>query len=139
MMAHIVFFDGECGLCDRSVRLLLKIDKHKQLLFAPLQGRTAQTDLVPIYPEAMKMDSLVLMDDDHGKKNVYLRGKGALRILWHIGGWWKLLGIFSFLPTLIADFVYRIVAKNRHRLTRPPSASLQDRFTEKELQERFLP
>jgi predicted DCC family thiol-disulfide oxidoreductase YuxK len=138
-MRHIVFFDGECGLCDRSVRFLLRIDKNRRLVFAPLQGQTAQTDLVPLYPDAMKMDSLVLLDEGRRKKIIYLRGKGILRILWHIGGWWKILGIFSFLPTIIADFVYRIVAKNRHRLSRPLGVSLESRYSEKELQERFLP
>lgn len=138
-MTPIVFFDGECGLCDRSVRFLLRIDKRKRLLFAPLQGQTAQIDLMNIYPDAVKMDSLVLLEKDGQEKKIYLRGKGALRILWRIGGYWKLLGIFSFLPTFFADFVYRIVANNRHRLTRPPSNSLEERFSERELKERFLP
>ena len=38
----ILFFDGECGLCQGSVRLLASIDCHKRLFFAPLQGLTAQ-------------------------------------------------------------------------------------------------
>jgi len=38
----ILFFDGECGLCQYSVRLLAGIDYKKRLYFAPLQGLTAQ-------------------------------------------------------------------------------------------------
>ena len=38
----ILFFDGECGLCQGSVRLLAAIDCQKRLYFAPLQGLTAQ-------------------------------------------------------------------------------------------------
>ncbi len=35
-----VLYDGECGLCHRSVKFLLKRDRH-QLWYAPLQGETA--------------------------------------------------------------------------------------------------
>lgn len=104
-MSHslIVFYDGECALCNRAVRYLLK---HKPFQFAPLQGQTAKEKLkAPI-----SLDSLILWED--GKE--YRLGKGALRICWHLGGPWKALGLFSFLPTFLADVLYRLVAKNRH-------------------------
>ena len=37
----VVFYDGACGLCQRSVRFLLLADRRKCLGFASLQGRTA--------------------------------------------------------------------------------------------------
>lgn len=39
---NIVFYDGECGLCQRSIRLLIKLDSHHKLFFAPLNGETYQ-------------------------------------------------------------------------------------------------
>ncbi|MBI3141792.1 MAG: DUF393 domain-containing protein [Bacteroidetes bacterium] len=42
----IVFFDGVCGLCNRSVDWLLARDKkNNAFLFAPLQGETARLTL----------------------------------------------------------------------------------------------
>jgi len=38
---HVVFYDGVCGLCDRSVQFLLARDRERVLHFAPLQGPTA--------------------------------------------------------------------------------------------------
>ena len=38
----VLFFDGECGLCQRLVRGLLKLDQRGGLRLAPLQGPTAQ-------------------------------------------------------------------------------------------------
>jgi predicted DCC family thiol-disulfide oxidoreductase YuxK len=38
---HVVFYDGVCGLCDRSVQFLLARDRERVLHFAPLQGSTA--------------------------------------------------------------------------------------------------
>ncbi|MCD6051631.1 MAG: hypothetical protein K0Q55_3040, partial [Verrucomicrobia bacterium] len=37
----LVLFDGDCGLCQRSVRFLLAEDRAKAFSFAPLQGATA--------------------------------------------------------------------------------------------------
>ena len=45
----VVLYDGECGLCHRSVKFLLARDR-KQLWYAPLQGETAQK-LRAIHPE----------------------------------------------------------------------------------------
>lgn len=42
MHEHLVFYDGECGLCDRVVQTLLKVDTHERFVFAPLQGKTAE-------------------------------------------------------------------------------------------------
>ncbi|MCC6889643.1 MAG: DUF393 domain-containing protein, partial [Hyphomicrobiales bacterium] len=36
----ILFFDGECGLCARSVAWCLRQDRRRVLRFAPIQGRT---------------------------------------------------------------------------------------------------
>lgn len=41
----VLFFDGECGLCNRVVRWLLASDRRGTLRFAPLQGPTAQAYL----------------------------------------------------------------------------------------------
>lgn len=139
-MKPIIFFDGECGLCDRSVRFLLKIDQNNSLIFAPLQGKTAKERLSILCQNAMEKNSIILLEDNPEAKNkIYLRGKAILRIFWLIGGRWKLLGFFSFLPTFLADAIYRLVARHRHSIFKNPSKSLESRFSEKELQERFLP
>jgi predicted DCC family thiol-disulfide oxidoreductase YuxK len=37
----VLFFDGECGLCNRVVRLMLRLDRRGRLRYAPLQGLRA--------------------------------------------------------------------------------------------------
>lgn len=92
----IIYYDGECELCHRSVRFLKKADKKKKFQYVPMPSKQS--------------DTLIFWD---GKKE-YRYGKGALRICWHLGGFWRLLGLFSFLPTFLADALYRLIAKNRH-------------------------
>ena len=106
-MNHIVFFDGECALCHRAVHFLISADQRQQFLFAPLQGETAEARLKQPVP----LDSLVLLEQ--GTRELRY-GKAALRICWYLGRWWRLLGLLSFLPSWLADRVYRLVARNRH-------------------------
>ena len=39
----VLFFDGVCGLCDRTVTWLFEHDRRHVLRFAPLQGETAKS------------------------------------------------------------------------------------------------
>ena len=42
---NIVYFDGVCGFCNSSVDFAIRQDKKNKLLFTPLQGETASTNL----------------------------------------------------------------------------------------------
>lgn len=114
---HLVFYDGECGLCDHTVQFILKQDKNKVFAFAPLQGPTAAKFLQHL-PEDMKgADSIILIENFRfSRQKTYIRSKAVFRILWLLGGAWLLLGWLSFLPAFLFDWGYRIVAKYRKRL-----------------------
>lgn len=130
---HLVFYDGECGFCDQSVQLLLKLDKHQLFLFAPLQGETAAQHLSHLPPEFRDVDSLILIEDFKSTQSkIYLQAKAVLRICWLLGGGWMLIGWLSFLPAVLFNWAYRLVARNRHRLFPQsctiPSPDQKDRF-----------
>lgn len=112
-MAHLILFDGECALCNQSVRYLLGADAKESLLFAPLQGETAQS----ILKEPIELDTLIFVEGfQTQKQRLWRYGKGALRICWHLGKWYRVLGLLSFLPHWVVDPLYRIIARNRHFL-----------------------
>ena len=72
----LVFFDGVCGLCNRSVNFLLRIDrKRDQLRFAPLQSQLAAG--LGLVEEDGSMNSMVLQLN--GK--LYFKSTAALRTL----------------------------------------------------------
>lgn len=126
-MSHLVFYDGQCGFCDQVVQVLLKADKRRIFLFAPLQGKTAAMMLKDLPDEMKGVDSLVLIEDYQlPSQRYYVLGKGALRIAWLLGGWGSLLGWISFLPAGLYNWGYRLVAKNRHRLFPNPSCVVPD-------------
>lgn len=130
---NLVFYDGQCGLCDQIVQLLLKVDKQKRFMFASLQGKTAENMLQAIPEKYRGIDSLVLIENyQTSSSQFYVQGKGVLRICWLLGRWWSIPGILNFLPSLFYDWIYRIVARNRHKFFRStcvlPSAEDKDRF-----------
>lgn len=135
-LSHLVFYDGECGLCDRFVQLLLTIDHHQIFVFAPLQGSTAAQYIAHLPPELKQADSIILVEDFKSKEpKVQIQSKAVFRIAWLLGGAWTLLGWLFFLPAFLFDWGYRLVARNRHRLFPPDQCVLP----KPEQRERFLP
>lgn len=106
----VVFFDGVCGLCDRSVKSLLKMDRSGKLRFAPLQGETAQRLLDA--RDIQELKSLVILDG----RGPARYSTAVVRILWHLGGIWKLLSWNLWLiPLPIRNWGYRFVAGRRYQ------------------------
>lgn len=106
-MDNIVIFDGLCGLCNQSVNILIKLDKHQVLRYSPLQGEFVKT--LDVTPE---IDSIIYCE----KGKLYYKSTAILRILISLGGMWLLTYIFYIIPEFIRDFMYDIVAKYRYRL-----------------------
>ncbi len=113
MPQHLIFYDGNCGLCDRTVAFLLTKDRENKFVFAPLDGITAKEYKITdkIFPNE---DTLILVEDFQTKPLFYSLGKAALRICWLLGGYWSPIGLLSFLPPIFYDWAYRLVARNRN-------------------------
>ncbi len=136
MNHHLVFYDGQCGFCDRVVQWVIKQDKNRIFLFAPLQGKTAQKVLGILTPDQKQLDTLILIENyATPEQQIALLGKGALRICWLLGGIWRVLGALSFLPALLYDWGYRLVARNRHLFFKNDACVIPTA----EEAERFLP
>lgn len=108
--APIVFFDGECILCNGFLDLMFAIDSAHTLRVAPLQGDTAAI-LLPPLPHDPEEWSIYYLDQ-HG---LYNQSEAVLQILRKLGGIWSLLSMGRSIPLPIRDAVYRFVASNRYR------------------------
>lgn len=117
MRKHLIFYDGDCPLCNRAIRVILKFDRKRQFFFAPLQGKTAKASLKGSSLIEPPFDSLVLLQDwQSSKMRLLTHAKATLRIAWHLGGRFSLLGLLSFLPSTLFDLCYKMVAKRRYHL-----------------------
>jgi predicted DCC family thiol-disulfide oxidoreductase YuxK len=106
----IVFYDGHCGLCSRTVSFLLKADKNKQLFFAPQQGETFQ-HLLNENQLLVQENSVVLLKNGVA----YYRSDAMLEIMSLLPLPWKFLAILKIIPAGIRDLVYNLIARNRNR------------------------
>jgi predicted DCC family thiol-disulfide oxidoreductase YuxK len=107
----IVLYDGECGLCNRSVKFLIKRDGG-QLYYAPLQGETAAA-LREQFPEIpTTLESVVLVED--GK--VRLRSKAFLYGAKFLTAPWRWAYYLRWLPAILLDLGYRVIARIRYRV-----------------------
>jgi len=125
---NIIFFDGVCGICNRTVDFLIQRDTNKRLYFSPLQGETASNILSSSMIE--KMDTIVF----YNKGVIYYKSGAVLRVLYTMGGIWKLAIVFLIVPPLIRNFIYDIVANNRYQWFGKKEAC---RIPTKEERERF--
>jgi len=114
----VLLYDGECGLCQNLVRLMLRIDRRGVLCFAPLQGSAAQEFLRRHGLNTTDFDSLVFaVDLTQADTAFYLRTAGVLAALRELGGWARLLAwLLATVPVTWLDAGYRLVARLRYRL-----------------------
>lgn len=105
----VLFFDGECVMCNGVVDLLLKIDRSRVFRFASLQGETAKRlrGRSDEFPE--DLESFVFWD----RGQVELRSSAIFAAAKRLGLPWNLLSVFSILPRRLTDAVYRWIARNR--------------------------
>lgn len=107
----IVFYDGVCGFCNVWVDFLLRRDPQGRLMFAPLQGATARRLLSP--DEIEHLHSLILWTP----QRAYRQSAAVVRILWTLGGVWRLIaGLLWLIPLPLRNGGYRLVARHRYRL-----------------------
>lgn len=135
--AHLILYDGVCGLCDAAVQWVLDHDPAGLFSFAPLQGETAAA-LRARHPQIpADLDTVVVVErGPDGVERVFLRSAAAFRVLRRVGGPWRLLLVFSVLPRRLTDLGYRLIAAVRYRLFGKLDAC---RFPGPEERARFLP
>ena len=115
----VLFFDGECGLCQRLVRGLLRVDRAGRLRFASLQSPAAQVYLRRHGLPTQDFDTLVFVPDwSRGEEAEFLvRTAGVLAALRAIGGWSRAVAaVLAWVPAGLRDAAYRVVARTRYRI-----------------------
>lgn len=114
----VLLYDGECGLCNRVVRLLLRFDRGGRLRYAPLQSPPAQQFLAARGLPTRDFESLVFVADwTHPDASAFLlRTAGAIASLRVCGGFGRgLAAAIAIVPAPARDAVYRFVGHTRYR------------------------
>jgi predicted DCC family thiol-disulfide oxidoreductase YuxK len=128
---HVIFFDGICNLCQRSVQFILTRDKKEIFSFVSLQSQIAEQTLLPYGISTVEMNTFILLENN----KVYTRSTAALRVVKKLGGFWPLLYVSIIIPSFIRDAVYNWIARNRYRWFGKQESCLMPR---EEWKNRFL-
>jgi len=103
----IIIFDGICNLCNKSIRVLIALDKKKQFKYTSMQGE---------YVKKLKIkegiDSIIFYEDGE----FYYKSTAILKIFRSLGGIWALSSIFYVIPRVVRDFIYDVIAKYRYKI-----------------------
>ncbi len=123
---HIIFYDGHCALCDGFVTRLLDLDKRALFMFAPLQGKQAQTMLGPEHlPDVAdgSLRSVVYWRESR----VLIRSDAILAIASDLGGRWRFLSwVGRLVPRGLRDAIYDLVSKHRAKFFGAHESGIQE-------------
>jgi predicted DCC family thiol-disulfide oxidoreductase YuxK len=109
----LVFFDGDCMMCNRLARSLLALDSKGRLDLAPLGGVTFQ-ERIPESIRASLPDSIILSEADG---TVYTHLDAVRRIGSHVGGIPRIVSILcGLIPRQAQKAIYGWVARMRYRI-----------------------
>lgn len=106
----ILFFDGQCGLCNAAVDFVIARDQDRRFRYAMLQGELARERLIGLDHDAPP-DSLVLLDE----AGVHDYSSAALRIALKLPAPWSWVRACLLIPYPLRDAVYRLIARHRYR------------------------
>ena len=101
MAQTILYYDGLCVLCNKSIRFIINRDRKNQFKIGFLNSSKKQE----------KHDSVVLVH----KGIKYQYSTAVIKSLILLGGIYKLTALLFIFPKSLRDFVYKIIAKNRYK------------------------
>jgi predicted DCC family thiol-disulfide oxidoreductase YuxK len=115
--AHLVLYDGVCGLCDRLLQFLLVRDRRAVFNFASLQSEVGHTIVERAGGNPHELNSFyVVANYRTPQARVFARSRAALFVAGELGWPWKVARLFSVLPTALLDRVYDVIARTRYRV-----------------------
>jgi predicted DCC family thiol-disulfide oxidoreductase YuxK len=120
----VLFYDGECGICSRSVRMIARISRRAPLEFASLQGSLAVLHGFAHFGREGG-GSMVLLRESDGKW--FTESDSLIALCGVLGGFWRLFQVAALIPKPIRDGAYRWFARHRYRwMGRADSCALPD-------------
>ena len=115
--AHLVLYDGVCGLCNSVLHFLLEHDRRGVFSFASLQSVVGAGMVERFGGNPNELTSFcVVADYRTNRARMFTRSRAALFVAGELGWPWKAASMFRVVPAAILDRAYDVVARNRYRV-----------------------
>ena len=108
----VVFYDGDCGFCNRSVQFVLNHERGSEVRFCPLQSETARDFFREKGFPQPDMSTFYFWNGNQ----LFERSTAALRVTAYLKAPWSWLRVFRVVPRFIRDGVYNWIARRRLKL-----------------------
>jgi predicted DCC family thiol-disulfide oxidoreductase YuxK len=115
--AHLVLYDGVCGLCSRVLQFLLRHDRRRVFSFASLQSGVGRSIVECNGGNPDELTSFyVIADYQTAASRVVARSDAALFVAGALGWPWRVAEVMRVVPQAIRDRAYDVVARSRYRV-----------------------
>ncbi len=103
----IIFYDGDCGLCQRSIQIVMKYDQNKIMHFAPLNGETFRKFFGQ---KDSELKTLLFLRE----QKVYERSQAIIEIGKLLGAQLRIAAyLLMTIPRPIRDYFYSQISSRR--------------------------
>lgn len=130
MRSTLLFYDGDCGFCNRSVQFILDHERHHDIYFCALQSSKAKEYLKPFFEDILGQNTMMVLEDGI----LYQKSDAALKVTHHLRNPWRMLSLFEWVPKKFRDAVYDWIAANRKRILKNSYCMIP----KEEMKKRFL-
>jgi len=97
----ILYFDGICVLCNKSIRFIINRDKNKHFKIGFLQSAKQNNNY----------DSIILLHNG----TEYTHSTAIIKSLILLGGIYRCAVLLFIFPKKLRDLAYKFIAKNRYK------------------------
>lgn len=108
----VLYYDGECKLCNTWLGLIRRIDKNKRMDYISLQSEKGKKVVALLSTTFSNSDTVVF--EKSGE--ISIRSEAIINCLSEFGGFWGATKVFRILPLKFRDAVYDFISRNRYKL-----------------------
>lgn len=111
----IIFYDGECLMCNRFLKFISKFDLPNEMGICKIQSSTFR-QLIKEKPDLSEIDSIIVVEVSKGNsKNIRIKASGITWVLSKINVKFRLIELFFNVSPFISNCIYDIIAQNRKK------------------------
>lgn len=115
--AHLVLYDGVCGLCNRLLQFLLKHDHSEAFSFASLQSEAGKAMVTRFGGDPEELSTFYVIADFRTREaRAVTKSDAALFVARELGWPWRALRVASVLPLGLRNRVYDAIARSRYQI-----------------------
>jgi predicted DCC family thiol-disulfide oxidoreductase YuxK len=109
----IIYFDGDCNLCNFWVKKVFDFNPKKNIYFARLNSKFSQERLKEFTTETSNINSIIV----EWQNKIFIKSEAISIVLSQLQFPFSLSAkILSFTPKKLKNFLYDIIAKNRVKI-----------------------